>query len=169
MGDDSDSAVPTEKAVKTYGDNNFYLITNNTKANHDSLALDHGALSGKDDDDHTQYIKVDGTRAFTGDQSVGTHKITTDEYWHEVDTTGEPGFENNWDNVGGDYNTCAFRFDAEGKVWIKGIVIGGLANTPIFHLPVEYRSSKTQFFAVATAPNYGQMSIDTDGAVKLVV
>jgi len=29
------------------------------------------------DDDHTQYILAAGTRAFTGDQSMGTHKITS--------------------------------------------------------------------------------------------
>lgn len=39
-------------------------------------AIDHGSLSGLLDDDHTQYIRVDGTRAFTGDQSLGNFKIT---------------------------------------------------------------------------------------------
>jgi hypothetical protein len=37
---------------------------------------DHGALSGLTDDDHTQYILEDGTRAFSGDQSMGSNKIT---------------------------------------------------------------------------------------------
>jgi hypothetical protein len=40
-------------------------------------AIDHGALTGLGDDDHTQYILVDGTRAFTGDQSMGSNKITS--------------------------------------------------------------------------------------------
>ena len=39
-------------------------------------AIDHGSLSGLADDDHTQYILVDGTRAFTGNQSLGNFKIT---------------------------------------------------------------------------------------------
>lgn len=39
--------------------------------------LDHGNLQGLADDDHTQYIRVDGTRAFTGDQSLGGFKITS--------------------------------------------------------------------------------------------
>lgn len=39
--------------------------------------LDHGAaLTGLGDDDHTQYILVAGSRAFTGDQSVGGFKLT---------------------------------------------------------------------------------------------
>lgn len=39
-------------------------------------AIDHGGLSGLADDDHPQYILVDGTRAFTGDQSMGNFKLT---------------------------------------------------------------------------------------------
>jgi len=39
-------------------------------------SIDHGSLSGLADDDHTQYILVDGTRAFTGNQDMGSNKIT---------------------------------------------------------------------------------------------
>lgn len=42
----------------------------------DATAIDHGQLSGLLDDDHTQYILVDGTRAFTSDQSMGNNKLT---------------------------------------------------------------------------------------------
>lgn len=38
--------------------------------------IDHGNLTGLGDDDHTQYILADGTRAFSGDQSMGGNKIT---------------------------------------------------------------------------------------------
>lgn len=38
--------------------------------------IDHGNLTGLADDDHTQYILVAGTRAFTGDQSMGTNQLT---------------------------------------------------------------------------------------------
>lgn len=41
-------------------------MTTLSKETHDRLGLDHGALSGKGDDDHTQYLLVDGTRAMTG-------------------------------------------------------------------------------------------------------
>ena len=37
---------------------------------------DHGGLSGLTDDDHTQYTLADGTRAFTGDQSMGSNRLT---------------------------------------------------------------------------------------------
>ncbi len=39
--------------------------------------LDHGsALDGLGDDDHTQYILESGARAFSGDQSHGSNKVT---------------------------------------------------------------------------------------------
>jgi len=42
----------------------------------DESGLDHGLLSGLADDDHNQYILVDGTRAFTGAQAHGGFSIT---------------------------------------------------------------------------------------------
>lgn len=42
----------------------------------DQSKVDHGSIAGLADDDHTQYTKADGTRAFTGDQSMGSNKIT---------------------------------------------------------------------------------------------
>lgn len=41
-----------------------------------AVVTDHGGLTGLGDDDHTIYTKADGTRAFTGDQSMGNHKLT---------------------------------------------------------------------------------------------
>ena len=37
---------------------------------------DHGLLTGLLDDDHPQYLLTDGTRALTGDLSVGGKKLT---------------------------------------------------------------------------------------------
>ncbi|PJE51530.1 MAG: hypothetical protein COV29_00005, partial [Candidatus Yanofskybacteria bacterium CG10_big_fil_rev_8_21_14_0_10_36_16] len=42
----------------------------------DQSGIDHGSISGLTDDDHTQYILVAGTRAFTGNQSFGDFNIT---------------------------------------------------------------------------------------------
>jgi hypothetical protein len=57
LAGDSDSALPTEKAVKLYVDTELSTL---------SGSMDHGGLLGLGDDDHTQYILHDGTRAFTG-------------------------------------------------------------------------------------------------------
>ena len=54
LSGDSDSAVPTEQAVKAYVDGGA------------GGTLDHGLLTGRDDDDHTLYSLVDGTRDFSG-------------------------------------------------------------------------------------------------------
>ena len=43
----------------------------------DDSDIDHGSIGGLGDDDHTQYILVDGSRAFSGDQSMGGNQITS--------------------------------------------------------------------------------------------
>lgn len=56
----------------------FSSSTHNHQAAAGGGTLDHGlALTGLADDDHTQYILVAGTRAFTGAQSLGGFKITS--------------------------------------------------------------------------------------------
>ena len=39
----------------------------------DASGIDHGSLAGLGDDDHSQYILVDGSRAFTGNIDAGSH------------------------------------------------------------------------------------------------
>lgn len=39
--------------------------------------IDHGSIGGLGDDDHTQYILAAGTRAFSGDQSMGGNQLTS--------------------------------------------------------------------------------------------
>lgn len=39
--------------------------------------IDHGALDGLADDDHTQYLLADGTRAMSGDLDMGSNAIVT--------------------------------------------------------------------------------------------
>jgi hypothetical protein len=41
-----------------------------------TVITDHGGLTGLGDDDHTQYILVAGTRAFSGNQSMGNNALT---------------------------------------------------------------------------------------------
>lgn len=42
-----------------------------------NTSIDHGSISGLGDDDHTQYILAAGTRAFSGNQSMGGNKLTS--------------------------------------------------------------------------------------------
>lgn len=43
----------------------------------DDSDIDHGSIGGLTDDDHTQYTLADGTRAFSGDQSMGANQLTS--------------------------------------------------------------------------------------------
>lgn len=88
--------------------------------------------------------------------------------WHYVGQPGEPAFENSWANIGGNYELCAFGLDIFNMLYIKGRVDSGVVNTTIFTLPKKYRPIKTQLFAVITEPDYGQLSVDLNGVVKLI-
>lgn len=51
-------------------------VAGNPSISVDQSAIDHGSIGGLGDDDHTQYILVAGTRAFSGNQSMGGNKLT---------------------------------------------------------------------------------------------
>lgn len=59
---------PTQEghlATKLYVDDEITLVSGSLQDQLDGLTLDHGGLEGLSDDDHTQYILVDGSRGFT--------------------------------------------------------------------------------------------------------
>lgn len=68
-------SLPDEGTVVLVEDNG-YVRFNGTDWIEFGSAFDHGSLQGLTDDDHTQYILVDGTRAFTGNQSFGGNNAT---------------------------------------------------------------------------------------------
>ena len=114
--------------------------------------------------------KVKGHNIDASSSTISVGSLSrANENWHEIGTDGEPAFENSWTNSGGDYNTCAFKFNAEGQVLYKGQAGGGTPNTTIYTLPVAYRSDKVQIFAIAIESGYGQLTIGIDGTVKLIV
>lgn len=49
---------------------------------------DHGLLSGLGDDDHTQYLLTNGTRAFSGNANIGGNSITNVNLVDGVDVSG---------------------------------------------------------------------------------
>lgn len=65
------------KITTTYVPVNGPDLTNKTYVDSVAGVSDHGALTGLADDDHTQYVLADGTRAFTGNQSFGGFNITS--------------------------------------------------------------------------------------------
>jgi len=76
---------------------------------HDSAVSDHGSMSGLTDDDHTQYLLVDGTRAMTGDLDMGTGlKITLEQnvaHPKRYQIRPQSTFLDIWDNL---YNRYAW-------------------------------------------------------------
>jgi len=67
--------------------------------------------------------------------------LAPSEPWHEVGAPGEPGFLNNWENVGTPTPTAAFYKDKAGTVHLRGEVKGPPANSDkaIFILPPGFR------------------------------
>jgi hypothetical protein len=80
-----------ECAQILYTDDNEWQVTAVGKA---TGAIDHGALTGLADDDHTQYLRVDGTRALGGTWSLGGYALTN---VGDLTATGTP----TWDMNGG--------------------------------------------------------------------
>lgn len=60
-------ASDTKELLRCTADGVFWYV----------IDLDHSILSGLLDDDHAIYLKVDGTRALSGNVSAGSNKITT--------------------------------------------------------------------------------------------
>ena len=76
------------------GATNEHVLTKDTgtgsatwKAASGGGVTDHGALTGLDDDDHTQYLLADGTRAMTGNLAIGGNAIN-DAYYIDMHTIG---------------------------------------------------------------------------------
>jgi len=72
--------------------------------------------------------------------------LAAPEAWHEVGTSGQPGFLNSWANSTGVLHseTVAFYKDHEGVVHLRGAAISGTAE-PIFDLPPGFRPASGTF------------------------
>ena len=69
-------AVPNEGFMTRVMDENIFYLHDGTAWGSFESVTDHGALTGLTDDDHTQYTRADGTRAFTGDVDMGGFAVT---------------------------------------------------------------------------------------------
>jgi hypothetical protein len=78
--------------------------------------------------------------------------LAPSEGWHEVDTTGEPVFQNGWHNSGGGLETVAFYKDREGVVHLKGTATGS-NNMIVFQLPAGYRPASGEELRIAAVCN----------------
>lgn len=82
-----------------------------------------------------------------------------------------PSFQNSWGNLGGAYQTAAFRKVA-GRVYLRGVISGGTATdgTTLFTLPSGFGPAATESFRAANAnsPNSDtRVEITSTGAVTV--
>jgi hypothetical protein len=70
---------------------------------------------------------------------------------HVVGTAGEPQFQNNWHNFGGNSSKAGFFKDALGIVHLKGTLSGpsGTSGATAFTLPEGYRPAEQLFLPAA--------------------
>lgn len=112
---------------------------------------------------------VQGGRQLDRQQKIGRFKgkIAPRDGWHEVGATGEPAFQNSWENYGTDYHGAAFIKDAAGVVHLRGLIRYGTISTtlPVFTLPTGFRPEKTMVFIVRSNASQGECRIEPDGDV----
>jgi microcystin-dependent protein len=92
--------------------------------------------------------------------------LGADADWREVGDSGEPDFQNGWENSGGSYETLAFKIDSAGVVHLKGRIQGGTPNTVIFTLPLGYRPNKKIRFVVPYKGGERNIIIHPNGDVQ---
>ena len=89
------------------------------------------------------------------------------EGWHEVDSPGEPPFQNGWKNTGATDVTAAFFKDPYGVVHLKGLIYNGTNDAAIFVLPTGYRPSKNVIELVWRGSGTGKLNLLANGSVLL--
>lgn len=89
--------------------------------------------------------------------------------WRYVGDTGEPAFENSWDNVGGGMRRMSYRESGLGDFEFRGVVTGGTPPSVVFTLdPVLWAfllPDESEPFAGVAG---GTWQLDPDGSVWII-
>ena len=89
------------------------------------------------------------------------NSLASPEGWHEVGASGEPGFQNGWENLGTPgHETAGFFKDHDGIVHLKGTLKPG-GTSLIFQLPPGFRPASGKFIQVAATCSGGPCSEGT--------
>ena len=144
-------------------------------------------------DDHTQYLRVDGTRAGTGAQTIGgaltvssggltvtaggatvtgnstvTGTLAVTSLTQTADDAAwiAPTFTNSWANGTHGFANAGYR-KVNGRIYLRGQIETGATNTSAFTLPAGYRPSAiAQFLVSSNFVSAGStVTIRTDGTV----
>ncbi len=120
-----------------------------------SGTIDHGSLSGLGDDDHTQYLLINGTRAMTGDLNMGSNDISN--------CLSVRAPDDGYLVVGSDTMTQTYF---QGVSTTTNYLLTSIGNNDIFkdtyYYSIEYsRSGDTPIFS--DIPNNGIIKFVTSG------
>ena len=116
----------------------------------DEASIDHGALSGLGDDDHTQYLLASGTRALSGNWDAGTPTVTIDDL--VLDVSLDAGSASDFEIP----NSTSPTVDTDGQIAIDTSV------TDFSHGILKYYSGEEM--AVVAMP-IAELTSPTDGHV----
>lgn len=76
-----------------------------------------------------------------------------------------PTLTNSWITFGGSYPTPSYRKDANGRVYLRGVLKSGTLTAAAFTLPAGYRPAAKLSFSPLNANAGAQMDVNTDGTV----
>lgn len=82
-----------------------------------------------------------------------------------VGGTGAPTFINGWSNYGANLAPVAYYRDPFRRVFLDGVLKGGIIDGPAFNLPGGYRPHHTLIFAVASNDAIGICTVLSSGDV----
>lgn len=104
---------------------------------------------------------------------VGRDPADDTEYWHEVGTAGEVGFDTGWNNWNGGVAPVAFRMDDSGFVHLRGLAEPSVANPVIFQLPASWAPAYLHQYPIQrsglTAGEVIPLYVHADGTVRVAV
>lgn len=83
-----------------------------------------------------------------------------------VTFTEVTSFQNSWVNFGSGYATAAYAKDANGFVYLRGLIKSGTNAYTCFNLPVGYRPSATIFCVGNSNASFGNVNITSAGEVQ---
>ena len=103
--------------------------------------------------------------------ATGVKCYSSDRSIKRVVDAGAPAaaFTNSWVNYGAPFATAKYWFDREGNVHLEGGIKSGTLATSALTLPVGYRPSASQVFAVSANGAIGVITIAANGTVVMSV
>lgn len=96
------------------------------------------------------------------------NQLNTEDPWHQIGATGEPAFQNSWQNWtgGGAYAPARFRRVLD-VVQVQGLIEAGTIASTIFTLPTGYRPSKRLIFIGHATTGHARLDVDPNGNYEI--